>query len=160
MPVKVGQPMENAAAVVASDDAWSEQTITWDTKPPSSQTIATWSVAGPLPIEFDVTQQVRGALVGDKRLALRIFAPTRKRGSAYVQYGSREGDPHLRPQLLITPAADVQVRRIPASPGPSTLTRSVSERHLLSFSLGSSAADAFVPLFGVGIRMTAPRKEN
>ena len=42
--IKVGQPMENAAAVVPSGDFWSEQLITWDTKPPSGPAFATWTV--------------------------------------------------------------------------------------------------------------------
>jgi hypothetical protein len=109
-PIKVGQPMENAAAVVPSGDFWSEQLITWDTKPPSGLAFANWTVAEANPIELDVTQQVREALMTDSRLTLRIFAPKRKRGSAYVQYGSREGSPDLRPQLIITPAVELQTR--------------------------------------------------
>jgi hypothetical protein len=109
-PIKVGQPMENAAAVVPSGDFWGEQLITWGTKPPSGPAFAHWIVTEPKPIEFDVTQQVREALATDKRLALRIFSPKRKRGSAYVQYGSREGSPDLRPELIITPAVDLQTR--------------------------------------------------
>jgi hypothetical protein len=170
MPLKVGQPMENAAAVVARDDAWSEQAITWDNKPPSSQTIATWSVTGPVAVEFDVTQQVRDALAGDKRLALRIFAPHRKRGSAYVQYGSREGDPNLRPQLLITPAADVQVRRMPQVPqtesgvfgaADSILrgTAIANDSRPLSLSITSFRGVARMPLFSNTARIGA-WKEN
>ncbi len=55
-------------------------------------------------MEFDVTRLVREALGRDKMLSLRIFAPKRKRGKGYVQYGSREGDVEARPQLLITTA--------------------------------------------------------
>ena len=172
VPVKVGQPMENAVAVVPSNDSWSEQLITWDTKPPSGPTIGTWTVTENVPIEFDVTQQVREALAADKRLALRIFAPKRKRGSAYVQYGSREGDPNLRPQLLITLAADAQVRQLRqptdfpplarrSSDDVLTLTRSVSEGHPTIFTLRSPGdAGALLPLFGVGTRMNWPRKEH
>jgi hypothetical protein len=110
VPIKVGQTMENAAAVVPSGDIWSEQLITWDTKPPSGPVFTTWTVTEPKPIEFDVTQQAREALTADKRLVLRIFAPKRKRGSAYVQYASREGSPDVRPQLIITPAVELQTR--------------------------------------------------
>jgi hypothetical protein len=110
VPIKVGQPMENAAAVVPNSDFWSEQVITWDTKPPSGPAFANWTVVEPKPIQLDVTQQVREALMTDSRLALRIFAPIRKRGSAYVQYGSREGSPELRPQLIVTPAVEMQTR--------------------------------------------------
>ena len=152
VPVKVVQPMENAAAVVHSNDSWSEQLITWDTKPPSGPALATWTVTGNTPVEFEVTQQVREALAADKRLALRIFAPKRKRGSAYVQYGSREGDSNLRPQLLITPA-DVQVRKLRQANDFPTLTRSVSERPSTILSFRSQ-------VFGVGTIMSWPAKEH
>jgi len=110
VPIHVGQPMENAAAMVPSDEAWSEQGITWGTKPRSGPTLATWMVADRSPVEIDVTEQVREALGGDGRIALRIFAPRRKRGSAFVQYGSREGEEAARPQLIIKTASDLQSR--------------------------------------------------
>jgi len=110
IPIHVGQPMENAAAIVPSDEAWTEQSITWATKPHSHATLATWTVADRTPVEIDVTQHVREALVGERRIGLRIFAPHRKRGSAYVQYGSREGDPATRPQLIIKLVGDLQSR--------------------------------------------------
>ena len=49
-----------------------------------------------------MTPLVRAALAGDRRLSLRIFAPEYRRGSAFVQYGSRRGDAEARPQLLLT----------------------------------------------------------
>ena len=82
--VDVSHGVELARVLVRANSsvkAWSEQTITWDTKPPCGQTIARWSVSDAVSIDFDVTKQVRDALAGDKRLALRIFAPQRKRGS-------------------------------------------------------------------------------
>jgi len=102
--------MDNAAAIVAGDEVWSEQSITWATKPHSGPALATWTVWDTTPVEIDVTEQVREALGGDRRLALRIFAPKRKRGSAYVQYGSREGDPAARPQLILKAAGELQSR--------------------------------------------------
>jgi hypothetical protein len=101
VPVHVGLPVENAAAVVA-DSQWRENTITWDTKPFSGGAFATWTPQERKPIEFDVSRLVQEALAGDKMLSLRIFAPRRKRGNSEVQYGSRKGDAESRPQLLIT----------------------------------------------------------
>jgi hypothetical protein len=101
IPLRVGQPLDNAAAFVP-ENRWSETTMTWNNKPPSGPPFARWTVQEGEPVEFDVTAWVRAALAGDKRLSLRIFAPDRKRGSAWVQYGSRRGDPESRPQLLLT----------------------------------------------------------
>jgi hypothetical protein len=101
MPVRVGQPLENAAALVA-DNRWGETTLTWNTRPQAEPPFARWTAEEGKAVEFDVTAQVRAALAGDKQLSLRIFAPHRKRGSSYVEYGSREGDAAFRPQLLIT----------------------------------------------------------
>jgi hypothetical protein len=101
VPVQLGQPFDNAAAVVA-DSQWGETTITWDTKPPSGPAFARWKVQPEEPVELDVTRFVQEALAGDKKLSLRIFAPEYQRGKSWVQYGSREGDAESRPQLLVT----------------------------------------------------------
>jgi hypothetical protein len=129
VPIKVGQAMENSAAVVASSELWSEQLISWDTKPPSAAAFASWTVTGTQSVEFDVTDQVQEALSADKRLTLRIFAPKRKRGSAYVQYGSREGPADFRPQLLITPLVDVQTRRPARTNDAQSLSRIFERDH-------------------------------
>jgi hypothetical protein len=101
VPVQVGRPFDNAAALVP-DNRWSETAITWENKPPSEPPFARWTVREGEPVEFDVTPLVRAALAEDKRLSLRIFAPEYLRGSAFVQYGSRRGDAEARPQLLLT----------------------------------------------------------
>lgn len=101
VPVRVGLPIENAAAI-AVDNQWGETTITWATKPPADRLVATWTAEEGKAVEFDVTRPVREALARDKMLSLRIFAPNRKRGKGYVQYGAREGEAEARPQLLIT----------------------------------------------------------
>jgi hypothetical protein len=100
-PVRVGTPTENAAALVA-DNQWGETAITWDTRPVAGPTIATWTAEEGKAVEIDVTRLVQDALAGDKMLSLRIFAPKRKRGKGYVQYGAREGEAEARPQLLLT----------------------------------------------------------
>ena len=103
VPAQVGQPFENAAALVA-DNRWNETTITWDNKPSSGPAFATWMVTEGAPVEFDVTPYVREALAGDKKLSLRIFAPNFERRKSYVEYGSRKGEYQRRPQLLVTTA--------------------------------------------------------
>jgi hypothetical protein len=101
VPVRVGHPLENAAALVP-DNRWGETTLTWDNKPPSGPAFARWTVAEGEPVEFDVTRFARAALAGDRKLSLRIFAPAYKRGSSFVEYGSRRGEAEARPQLLLT----------------------------------------------------------
>ncbi len=101
MPVRIGEPVVNAAAFVP-DNLWGETTLTWDTKPLSWPAFAFWTVAEAKPVEFDVTRLVQEALVGDKKLSLRIFAPNYKRGKSDVEYGSRKGKDEARPQLLVT----------------------------------------------------------
>src|SRR4051794_39705606 len=101
----------SAAAVIPGDQWWGEMNVTWDTAPESGPAFATWTAAEGRPVEFDVTALVQQALAGDRRLALRVFAPNYKRGGSHVQYGAREGAPDARPQLLITTARDAEARR-------------------------------------------------
>jgi hypothetical protein len=101
VPVRVGQPFDNAVAA-ADDDDWGEAALTWDTKPPSGPAFARWTVRQGVPVEFDVTRLVQDALAGNEKLSLRLFAPNRERGKSFVQYGSRRGNPESRPQLLLT----------------------------------------------------------
>jgi hypothetical protein len=101
MPVKLGQPLVNAAAFVP-DNRWAETTITWDTKPTSGEAFVSWTAELEKAVEFDVTGLVQQALAGDKQLSLRIFAPQLTRGNSYVQYGSRKGGFEARPELRLT----------------------------------------------------------
>jgi hyaluronate lyase len=101
VPVHVGQPFENAVALVP-DPAWGETTLTWDDRPASGPAFASWTVRQGEPVEFDVTRLVQEALAGTKKLSLRLFAPRYQRGKRWVQYGSRKGDPQARPQLLLS----------------------------------------------------------
>jgi hypothetical protein len=101
VPVRVGQPLENAAAFVP-DNQWGETTITWDNRPAGAPAFARWTVREGEPVEFDVTRLVQEALAGSKKLSLRLFAPNYQRGKSFVQYGSRRGDAEARPQLLLT----------------------------------------------------------
>jgi hypothetical protein len=100
-PVYVGQPFENAAAIV-HDNFWGETTICWDNKPASDSPFATWTVRQDEPVDLDVTPFVREALAGDKNLSLRLFAPNYERRKSFVQYGSRKGEAETRPQLFLT----------------------------------------------------------
>lgn len=101
VPVRVGQPIETAAALVP-DNNWGETSITWNNKPPSGPPFARWTTMEGKPVEFDVTGLVQAALAGDRKLSLRLFAPERKRGSAFAEFGSRRGDSESRPQLIVS----------------------------------------------------------
>jgi hypothetical protein len=101
VPLRVGQPFQNAVAVVP-DNQWGETAITWSTRPPAGPPFATWTVREGEPVEFDVTGPVQEALAGDRKLSLRVFAPNYERGKSFVQYGSRKGGAESRPQLLVT----------------------------------------------------------
>jgi hypothetical protein len=101
MPVRVGQPFENAAAPVF-DNLWGETTLTWERRPPSGPAFVSWTVMEGVPVEFDVTRLVQEALAGDRKLSVRIFAPEFKRYKHFVEYGSRKGEAETRPQLLVT----------------------------------------------------------
>jgi len=101
VPVYVGQPIQIAASFVP-DNQWGETTITWDNKPPAGPAFARWTTEARKVVEVDVTPLVQTALAGDKKLSLRLFAPDRKRGSSFAQFGSRRGEAESRPQLLVT----------------------------------------------------------
>ncbi len=103
VPVYVGQPIRTAAALVP-DNNWSESTITWNNKPAGEVPFAHWTTEEGKTVELDVTSLVRAALAGDRKLSLRLFAPERRRGSAFVQFGSRCGEAGSRPQLVVTMA--------------------------------------------------------
>jgi hypothetical protein len=105
VPVRVGQPFENAAALVG-DSRWGETSITWNRKPASGPALTSWTVVEGVPVEFDVTRLVRDTLAGDRKLSLRIFAPEFKRHRNFVEYGSRKGEAEARPQLVVTTLPD------------------------------------------------------
>jgi hypothetical protein len=87
----------NSAALVTDD--WSESSITWNSKPASGATLATWSgQAGGL-ASINVTSQVNSLLAqGYTTLSLRIFPVA---GSGMITYGSQEGDPANQPLLEV-----------------------------------------------------------
>ncbi|MDQ0914569.1 polysaccharide lyase family 8 super-sandwich domain-containing protein [Paenibacillus sp. V4I5] len=116
-PVNVGMAGITNEAAVVSDSSWTETLLTWNNKPASSAVIGTWTPVLNIPIELDVTSQVQGALSGDKKLSLRIYAPTNQGTQGFAFYGSKEQtDPAKRPVLVIVQpisvaaAADSYVR--------------------------------------------------
>jgi hypothetical protein len=103
IPLRVGMPITNAVAFVP-DNNWSETTLTWNTKPASGEAFAAWTAEMDKAVEFDVTGLVQDALMRDKLLSLRLFAPEVTRGNSFVQYGSRKGGYEARPELRLVMA--------------------------------------------------------
>jgi hypothetical protein len=97
-------PMLTAAAGVSNSAAlvtggFDESTITWNNKPASSETLATWSgTAGGL-ASINVRSQIESLLdQGITTLSLRIFSSS---GSGMITYGSQEGDALKQPLLEV-----------------------------------------------------------
>jgi len=75
-------------ALFVSNDSWSETTITWNTMPAASETLATWPIDTLVPtIEVDLTPIVLRESAGDKKLTIQVKDAT---GNLYAQYRSRE----------------------------------------------------------------------
>jgi hypothetical protein len=98
LPILTAAPTVcNSAAVAVGD--WDESTITWNNKPVSGETLATWSGTAGGFASIDVTPHLNHLLAGGyTRLSLRIFACA---GSGMLTYGSSEGDPLTQPLLEV-----------------------------------------------------------
>lgn len=57
---------------VVNDHYWTETGITWNNKPPSSKLITSFTPTANIPVELDVSQQVRDALLTGKQLLIHI----------------------------------------------------------------------------------------
>jgi len=72
----VGLAGSTDAVALVSANSWGETTITWNNKPSSSVSIVSWNPVVGEVSEIDVTTQVQQAMLGDKKLSLRIYALT------------------------------------------------------------------------------------
>jgi hypothetical protein len=87
----------NSVALVTGD--WDESTITWNNKPASGETLATWSGSAGGLASINVASQVQSLLSqGYTTLSLRIFSSA---GSGMITYGSQEGDALKQPLLEV-----------------------------------------------------------
>ncbi|WP_164716278.1 polysaccharide lyase family 8 super-sandwich domain-containing protein [Paenibacillus whitsoniae] len=105
VPVNVGMAGITNEAALVSDTTWTESLLTWNNKPASSTVLGTWTPVLGTPVELDVTSQVQSALAGtgDKKLSLRIYAPTNPGSQGFAFYGTKEQtDSAKRPALIIT----------------------------------------------------------
>ena len=92
-------PGTNAVAFV-TNNAWTENTITWANKPDFGPPIATWIPQAGLAAFAPVTTLAQAALASDRLLSLRAFA-TNTTSDGTVTYGSRESGV-TAPALVLT----------------------------------------------------------
>lgn len=88
MPVAANVPATQLLAFVA-DDAWSEATLTWSTRPASGPPLAAWTVQAGAAVELSLNDLVRQEQAGDGLLSLRLFA-TNQTADGRVDYAARE----------------------------------------------------------------------
>jgi hypothetical protein len=98
----VGTNVGVTEANYVPNDSWSENAITWNTKPTASTNLAVWNkpAAGSY-VEFDVTNQLNKELANelDKKLSLRIETTSLGDG---VDFGSKEQtNIAYRPMLMV-----------------------------------------------------------
>ena len=92
-------PGTNAVAFV-TDNVWTENTITWATRPDSGAPLATWIPQAGRPALASITPLVQSVLESDRLLSLRLWA-TNITSDGAVTYGSRESG-LTAPALLLT----------------------------------------------------------
>jgi hypothetical protein len=93
-----GDSLANHALAAVDDMNWVETSLTWSNRPvPEQPALAQWTTRAGLPVEVDVTPWLRRAMADNRKLSFRLFSTD---GSA-LNYGSKEGDAAVRPQLLL-----------------------------------------------------------
>ncbi|MWV42519.1 DNRLRE domain-containing protein [Paenibacillus sp. HJL G12] len=102
VPTSIGIANTKGVAYEVGDHAWSENSVTWNNKPPAGSLIGSWNVpAAETPVTLDVTAQVNSALAGDRTLALQLAQTTNYGSTGWVIYGSKEHEnAAYRPVLL------------------------------------------------------------
>lgn len=98
-PVSVGSNNIEQGVMVTASNNWTENAVTWNSRPSGVERFATWipSIGGT--VSFDVTPQVLDAMQNDKQLSLELFSI----GTNSVDYASRENaSSSSRPQLIIS----------------------------------------------------------
>jgi len=99
MPTGAASPGTHALGLVANN-AWGETALTWTNKPSSSSVLGTWVPQAGVATQVPLAGAVQGALLGDGRLSLRLYA-TNTTADGLVYYGSKEGPSQNSPQLFV-----------------------------------------------------------
>ena len=89
---------------LVTNDTWTESGITWNTKPAGSgvvlATLSGSAIQLGVPVDIDITNQVRAEAAGDGVISIRIRS--NNAGSLkYATFGSKEDVAANRPQLLV-----------------------------------------------------------
>jgi autotransporter-associated beta strand protein len=100
MPVALAAPNATATADFVTTDGWTENGITWNSKPPGTTVLNTTNVWQATPLKFNVGSQVNSTIAGDDILSLRTYSNIVTSG--VNQYAAREwADAWLRPMLVL-----------------------------------------------------------
>src|SRR5439155_1042041 len=147
VPTSISGPVENVMALV-TDDSWTEGGITWNSKPASTVSFASFLPVANQPIEVDVTPWVKEALAaGDTKLSLRVYALSAA-NDPLVNYGSRDNaDPNVRPTLFaVTQSPTIssianQGTAISTAKGPINFTINDAETAAASLLLSATSSN-------------------
>ena len=93
-----GSAISNYQAELVTDDDWDESTLALSNRTEGSKVLATWSDGGDVTI--DVTDEIREAIEGNRKLSIRIVA-TLGNGNAANYASSEHHDLTVRPKLLV-----------------------------------------------------------
>lgn len=104
IPVGVSMSGTTNQAQLVTDNSWAETTVNWNNKPAGGTAFATWALTTAYtPAQFDVTDQVNGALAADKKMSLLIASTSNQGAKGDVSYASREhANASYRPVLEVT----------------------------------------------------------
>ncbi|QIZ07197.1 DNRLRE domain-containing protein [Priestia megaterium] len=105
VPITEGMSGIINQATLVNDNTWNENTITWNNQPSigTNKPLAQWTVpAVGTPVSFDVTDQVKASLTGDKLLSIVVTSPSKQSSNASVTYASKENsNKSYRPVIVI-----------------------------------------------------------
>jgi hypothetical protein len=97
-----GQTGNEQSASLVTENAWSPNSVTWNTQPDTKPPLAYWTPEPGAFAEFIVTPEVAAALAGDKQFKLALNSAQDFGSAGDVAYASREDpDPDRRPQLIM-----------------------------------------------------------
>jgi len=107
-------PLEGAALAthelaLVADTGWTETNLNWAARPADLMPLAQWTAKPGLPVEIDITRELRAAFRANRRLSFRLSSTD----GSLLRYAAREhATEELRPQVLfITGPADLAAWR-------------------------------------------------
>lgn len=120
-----GDALATHELALVADNAWTEDTLTWNTRPAATATLARWTTKPDLAVEIDITRELREAFRADRRLVFRLSSAD----GTMLRYAAREhGTDTVRPQILLVT-------------GPATLSEWRAQYFLPDSDQAGNAAD-------------------